>query len=150
MNVRFDRLHFVRDWDWVSEHLPLNRSEGNTGLIAYNADTGERLAAMINEDWTPTSVTCHFIVTNPVALRHKFHTRCADYVFNDCGRIKMYGAIKSTNHKAIKLDKHFGFVEVARLRDAYDIGVDSVIMELHRDNCPYWTRPEEARRVANG
>jgi hypothetical protein len=141
-------MDFVEDWQWVNHHLPLNRSEGNTGLIAYDADKQERLAALICEDWTPTSMTCHFIVANPVALRHNFHAVAAKYLFTDCGRQQAYVNIKSTNKKALKFCNHLGFGKVARLKDAYDKGVDSIIMELHRDDCPYWQL--ETRSAANG
>ena len=131
------------DWDFVQEYLPLNWTDNTSGIVAEH--DGKLCAAMICEDWTPTSVQCHFIMQDKRAFRHKFHHECARYVFSIGDRLKMIGIVPSTNEAALKLDKHFGFTEVARITDAMDVGVDAVILELPRENCPYW---EGYREVA--
>jgi hypothetical protein len=150
MNIKFRELHYSHDWPWVRKYLPLQRCEGGTGVAAYDAETGILQAAMITESWTATSVVTHMIIANKMVLRHGFFEECAWYVFTHADRCKMYGHIRSDNEAAIKLDTHIGFTEVVRLKDAYDIGVDDVVMELHRDDCRYWGGPAEDRRVANG
>jgi len=149
MKVEFRPLEYVTDWPWVKEHLPLNRVEGGTGIMAYDAQSDECLGAFVTEDWTPTSVCAHLIVANNLVLRHKFLEHCFWYVFTYCDRIKMYSNIRSDNLKSIKLVYHLGATEVARLKDAYDFGVDNVLVELHRDNCYLW-QPEEMRRISDG
>ena len=37
----------------------------------------------------------------------------------------------------IKLAKHVGFTEIARLEDARDVGDDMVVLRLRREDCKY-------------
>lgn len=132
-------MNYGPDWDWVCEYLKMALSENTKGVVCEHE--GELLAAMVCEGWTDNSVQTHIIVADKRALRHKFHHECARYVFTVADREKMIGIVPSDNEKALKLDKHFGFVELCRIKDAFEKGVDAVVMELHRDNCPYWERP---------
>lgn len=137
MMIAFRALE-QRDWPYVVENIDLAWAENTSGVVAFNAEDGTVCAAMVCQSWTENSVQCHFMVTHKAALRHKFHNECARYVFSIGGREKMIGIIPSDNEKALKLDKRFGFTDVGVIKDAYSRGVDAVIMELHRDNCPYW------------
>ena len=132
------------DWDWIREYLPLAWTDNTTGIVAMDDDYS-LCAAMVCENWTPTSVECHFIMQNRKAFRHKFHHECARYVFSIGDRLKMIGIVPSDNEAALKLDRHFGFKEVVRLKDVINHGVDAVILELNREDCPYW---EGYREVA--
>lgn len=85
-----------------------------------------------------------------MVLRHGFIEECLWYAFTVGGCLKMFGHIREDNAPALKLARHIGFKEVARLDDAHDVGVADVIVELHRDNTRYWCPAPEARRVANG
>ena len=135
----------LTDWDWICSYLDMSWSDNTTGIVAQ--DESGLLAAMVCENWTENSVQCHFIMQNKKAFRNKFHYECCRYVFTLGDREKMIGIVPSDNEKALKLDKHFGFTEVATIKDAFSKGVDAVIMELHRDSCPYWEKPKIA---ANG
>ena len=139
------QMNYQGDWHWVCGYLNMSLSDNTTGLVAE--DDGRILAAMVCENWTENSVQCHFIVEDKKALKHGFHYECARYVFSIGDREKMIGIVPSDNEKALKLDRHFGFEELVRIKDAFKKGTDAVIMELHRDNCPYW---EPERSVANG
>ena len=130
------------DWDWIQEHIPLSWTDNTSGIV-YMDDDYSLCAAMICENWTPTSVECHFIMQNRKAFRNRFHYECARYVFSMGDRLKMIGIVPSNNEAALKLDRHFGFTEVARIEDAINHGVDAVILELHRDNCPYWEQQDK-------
>lgn len=139
MRVAFRPINMQFDWGWIYSHIPLNRMEHSNGIIAYNVDTNQPIAAMICENWSKTSVECHFIVANRAALRHKFHEECANFVFTTAGKLKMFGRVPEDNTAARKLNKHFGFKELITLKDAFDVGDNVVIMELNREDCPYWT-----------
>jgi len=129
-------MNYHSDWDWVCEYLNMSLSDNTSGVVCE--DNGKILAAMVCENWTLNSVMCHFIVADRRALRHKFHNECARYVFSIGDREKMIGIVPSDNDKALKLNAHFGFTELCRIGDAFEKGIDAVILELHRDNCPYW------------
>lgn len=134
----------VSDWDWICSFLNMSWSDNTTGIVAVDETTGDLMAAMVCENWTENSVQCHFIMQDKRAFRGGFHNECCRYVFTIGDREKMIGIIPSDNEKALKLDKHFGFTEVATIKDAFKKGVDAVIMEMHRDNCPYWDQKEAA------
>jgi predicted dinucleotide-binding enzyme len=48
----------------------------------------------------------------------------------------LIGRVASTNHKALKLDKHLGFKEIARIPDAVPNG-DVIILTMRREEC-HW------------
>lgn len=60
---------------------------------------------------------------------------CFDYAFNKGKRVAVYGHVASNNERALQLDKHLGFTEVHRIKDAVDDGVDLIILEMRRENC---------------
>jgi len=132
-------------WPIIMRELPLALQQDTRGVIALNAETDELLAAVVCEDWTITSVQCHILICNRAALRAGFINEVANYVFTTGGRLSMYGMVPADNDKALRLNKHIGFTEVVRLKDAYDIGIDYVLMELRRENCPYWIQPALAQ-----
>jgi hypothetical protein len=150
VRVGFRALDTSRDWDYVKRLVPIALTEYTSGIVAVDLEAMEPVAAMVCETWTPLSVQCHFMVTNRAAFRAKFQNECARYVFTLGMREKMIGIVPSSNDAALKLNKHFGFTEVARIKDTYTHGEDAVIMEMHRDDCKYWDgfEAEELRRSA--
>ena len=122
----------------IQQYVPYSPTFDTTGFIAFNDETGESLAVFVAQDWSPTSVQVHQAILNPMVLRHEFFEECANYIFTKAGRLKMYGLVPSNNEKAISVNEKIGFKEVARLEDACDIGVDYIVMELKREDCPYW------------
>lgn len=148
MNVQFRSLDVAADWPVVSQHLDTVPMDNTTGIVAWDANTGDYLAIMVTDSWTPNSVDAHIVILNPFVLRHDFLEVCFSYVFGHSGRKKMFGQVRSDNPAALSFDKRLGFTEVARLTDVYADGVDNIILELHRDDCRYWQ--EEHRSVSNG
>lgn len=59
-----------------------------------------------------------------------------DYVFRlaDCSVV--LGLVPSGNDKALRFDKHVGFIEVARVKHAHPDG-DLVVLQLRREDCRY-------------
>jgi hypothetical protein len=131
-------------WPAIVKALPLTLKEDIRGVCCINSDTDELIGAVVCEDWTASAVSCHIMVLHPAALRAGLIQEVANYVFTVCDRIKMYGSVPAHLEKAVKLNKHIGFTEIARLEDAYDVGTDYVLMELKRENCPYWEVPASA------
>ena len=52
--------------------------------------------------------------------------------------------VPGDNEKALKFNEHLGFTIKMRLEDAWDDGVDYVVMELKKENCPYLSKIEAA------
>jgi hypothetical protein len=54
--------------------------------------------------------------------------------------------VPSNNEKALKLDRHIGFKEVARIPNAVAEGVDYIVMCMEKSECRWL--PEELREAA--
>jgi hypothetical protein len=114
----------------------------NTGGIVAVGNNGVPQAAVLFDNWSENSVTVHITVQNPMALR-RLHIEAFKYIFLTCNRKMMIGVVASNNEKAIRLDKHFGFTEIARVPNAVTDGVDQIIYQLLREDCQYLLQLEK-------
>lgn len=138
MKVVFRKFEPSCDLLSIQEVLPLSLTTDTTGIVAYDSVSRETVAVFIAQNWTPTSVQVHQAILNTMVLRHGWFEEIAKYIFTQAGRLKMYGMVPSNRLKALSLNKKCGFVEKVRLEDAADVGVDFIVMELKREDCPYW------------
>jgi RimJ/RimL family protein N-acetyltransferase len=60
---------------------------------------------------------------------------CFDYVFNQLKVHKLIGIVASDNIKALRLDKHFGYIEEAVLKGCSKNGADMHLLTMTRDQC---------------
>lgn len=96
------------------------------------------------DNWTQNSVQCHFLVTNPLVLKHSFLECCYHFMFIEHGVKFIYGLVPGNNEKALKFNAHMGFTVKTTLEGAYEEGVDYVLMELKRENCKFIELEEAA------
>lgn len=125
----------------VKQKMPYALTESTTGIVAFDKDTAETLAVFMAENWTATSVSVHQVILNSMVLRHGWLEEIANYIFTQAGRKKMYAVVPDGHTKALSLNEKIGFQQVARLDDAVDEGIDYLVLELKRENCPYWVQP---------
>lgn len=95
---------------------------------------GVIIAATGYEDFTGVSVRTHIAVNGKITkefLRFIFW-----YPFEQLKVKKLIGLVSSGNEKALKLDKNFGFVEEAIVKDVYKDG-DLHILTMTRDQCRF-------------
>ena len=137
MNIEFRTFHGPSDWGWINQQVGIVRCEDTSGIMAIDLDTNTTLGACIMDNWTQNSVQCHFMLTNPLILRHQFLECCFDFMFNASKVSRVYGLVPANNVKAVKLNTHMGFTEKARLEEAFEVGVDYLLMELKRENCKF-------------
>jgi RimJ/RimL family protein N-acetyltransferase len=142
MILAYRPLSFPDDWAWFNSILPVFRVEDSSGFVAVDASSGERVAAVVLDNFTGVSAQGHFIIETPMAIRAGFFDMCADFIFNELCIDALYALVPGENEKALKLNRHLGFTEVARLRGAVKKGVDSVVMELLPVNCGYLKKVE--------
>ena len=139
------RMLLPQDWLWVRKRILVLLTEDVKGVVAVDLKD-QLLGAIILDNWTQNSVQCHIAIDSPMLLKHGFLQECMDYVFNTCKRKIAYGVVPSDNEKALKLNRHMGFVEVARLKDSVSDGVDSVILEMTRQTSNYIPEKKNVRR----
>ena len=137
MTPIFRNFNGADDWHWVNEQVGIVQAADTGGIIAVDTETGKRVAACIMDNWTNNSVQCHFMITTPLILRHKFLECCFNYMFVEADVARVYGLVPADNKKAVKINTHMGFTIKARLEEAYDVGVDYLLMEMKRENCMF-------------
>jgi hypothetical protein len=129
---------------WVKDLLNPTFCEDTKGIVALK--NNKPIGVMLADQWTDSSVQTHIGITDPLCLKHGLHKEFCKWVFITAGRKMMIGLTPSNNEKAMKLNKHFGFTEVGRLKDAYADGVDYVQYVMKREDCKYI--PQELRKAA--
>jgi RimJ/RimL family protein N-acetyltransferase len=149
MKCVFRAFHGPSDWGWVQHHLALHRVEDTVGVIAVDEDTNTTVAGFIGDSWTATAVQGHIIIDDPMVLRHGFLEEVTDFVYNVGEREVIIATVASNNAAALSVNKKIGFSEIARIPDGMSFGVDSVIMTMTKEQCPYWT-PHTQKVAANG
>lgn len=140
--ISFKPLDNQMEYDWIKQVIRPIWCEDSVGLVAY--DEGGIAGACVADSFTVTTCIVHLGVKNPLILRRGFLEEIANYLFLVRDRKKVIGIVPSDNQKALKLNKHIGFEQVARLKDYYDVGVDYVILELERDKCRWLQRERRA------
>ena len=140
MKVKF-RAFVNADVLTVREKMDYALTESTRGIVAYNAESAETLAIFLAEGWTETSASVHQVILNSMVIRHGWFEEIASFMFTVAERKKLFTIVPDNHVKAIKLNGKLGFTQVARLQEAYAVGVDYLLLELKRENCPYWGQP---------
>jgi len=116
--------------------VPVLAVEDSCGIVAVKAGR-IYVGACVMDTWTPNSVTCTFVIENPMVLRGGFLNACCSYIFEERGRNLAYVQVAENNPKSLKFVKHIGFEEKCRLENTFKDGVGCVILELKKENCKY-------------
>lgn len=118
---------------WLHERIKGIYSPNLGSYIGLEKD-GQIIAATGYEDYTGKSVRTHIAVEGKITkefLRYIFW-----YPFNQLKVKKLIGLVSSGNEKALKLDKNFGFVEEAVVKDVYEDG-DLHILTMTKEQCRF-------------
>lgn len=134
-------FHGPTDWGWAQQYLPLLRVEDTCGMTAVDMDTNETVGMVIFDNFMYNSAQAHIILVTPMVLKYGFLEEAFEMLFEGFGKDYMYGFVREDNDKALKLNKHLGFVDKTRVIDGYGPGCDYIMMELHKDACPYYRKP---------
>jgi RimJ/RimL family protein N-acetyltransferase len=118
---------------WVMAGIDGGRYvEGMQGIGDIKDD--ELIAGVAFESQNRNTLWGHQHITKTPSK--SFWIAVANYIYNQCGCIRFSAIVDANNEKAIRLNKHIGFVVEATLKDAGDNG-DLLIMTLWRDNCRF-------------
>jgi hypothetical protein len=142
--ITFRALDLHYDYDYVKTLIEAVICDDTKGIVAER--DGRRVGAVLFDSWTLNSVQVHIGIEDPLVFKHGLHREVCVYAFLTCGTKMMLGLVPSNNAKAIKLNTHFGFEEVARIKDALEDGVDYIIMQLNKSECKYLTVEERQER----
>lgn len=97
-------------------------------------------------NWAKNSVVVHIALgagAGRALLKPGF-----SYPFEEADRRVLIGFVSAGNQMALRLDKHLGFREVARIREGHSDGKDLVILELRREDCRFLSTHQKEKRAA--
>ena len=133
--MNFTALH-PRDLGYMPQNARPNMCEDTKGIIAWG-DDDIPVAVCVLDTWSFNSCQIHIWIENAFVLKHGFAEEVFNYVFNTSGRNMIIGVTPSDNPKALKFIKHIGFVELFRIKDGHQQGVDYVVTEIRKEKCRY-------------
>lgn len=117
------------------------------GVVAED-EQGNMQAIAIMDSWSANSCHIHVTILNPWVLRNGFQQEVFGFIFGaDSGRELVIGVTPDNNAKALKFNKNMGFVEIARIPDGCEVGVDYIVTTLKKQDCRWIDQP--ARRIQN-
>ncbi len=114
---------------------------------------GKPVAGVVYDGYTGKSIAAHIWIAKGVIPSKDWYAAIFDYPFNRLQVHKVVGEVVSNNVSASRLDKHFGFVEEARIKEYSEDG-DLILYTMTRAQCrvlnsPRWAKVTEiVRRVA--
>ena len=130
--------------DWIRTKLNIAKIEDTKGISALS-DSGELYGVCAMESWTEGSVHIHVVINNPICLKkYTFVKEVCNYIFNIGGRSTIVGIVGADNKKILSFGKRLGSKEIARIKDGFKFGTDTVILELRREDCK-WIDKEAAQ-----
>lgn len=143
MNIQIRPFHGPSDWGWIQQYIPMLRVEDTCGLMAIDLDKNETVGAFIVDNILYNSAQASFILKNSMVIKHGFIEECASFVFDGLGKDIIYGYVREDNTKAMRLNKRLGYKDKTRIPEGFGKDCDFIVMELHKDNCPFYKKLSE-------
>jgi len=144
--IKLKPLTEQAEWEWVNSRAHPIQCADSQGIVAY--DKRGIQAICVADSFTVDACSVHLAIDSPFVIRHGFFHEVARHLFIACGRKRIFGLVPSSNEKALRLDVHLGFEEVARIPDAYAEGIDYVVLRMDKETCRWLKKPEEQRQEA--
>ena len=123
------------EWDFLKQRAECVLCSDTKGIVAYK--DGEIVGAVAMDTWSHNSCHIHIAVEDMLIFKHQFPEEVFHYIFNECDKGVIVGITPANNARALRFIKHIGFVEVFRLKDGFEVGVDFVCTEYRKENCRY-------------
>jgi RimJ/RimL family protein N-acetyltransferase len=142
--IAFKALETGDEWLFLQERAKVLACQDSQGIVAFDNETGKILAVCVADSFTVDACQVHFAIDNPLVIRRGFLHEIARHLFHVNNRKRIFGLVPANNTKAMKLDTHIGFREVARIPDGYADGIDYVVLRMDRDTSPWLVNLKEA------
>lgn len=118
---------------WLCDQLKCQYVEGQMQYIGLVVN-GNISAVSGFEGYNGATVRGHMAITG--RMNKEFIWFSFWYVFEQLKAHKLIGLVDSENTKAIRLDRHFGYVEEARINGGTP-GGDMIIFTMKKEQCIY-------------
>jgi hypothetical protein len=145
MSQREIRINHPGDGDWVMGRIEGVFNEKTDHVVAMHRD-GKTVGGVVFTGYLGSSLMMHSAGSKDNWVTRDFLWMIFHYAFAQLNCRKAMGLVKSTNHVALRVNKHLGWTVAAVIDDVYPDGSDLVIMEMTRDQCRYLNlRPRHYR-----
>lgn len=125
----------------------LRYSPTNMAQCIACLEDGKAIAGVIYDGYNEVTVGAHIWVDEGKVPCKEWYAAIFDYPFNRLGVKKIVGQVASHNEEASRLDKHFGFIEEARVKDYSEDG-DLIIYTMTKEQCRILNSPAWAKVVS--
>ena len=121
-----------------------------SNLIVFGQYSGARkelVGAVGFDNWSSSSVEMHCAGEGRWITRELIY-KSFTYPFVRGGVEVVIGRVGGDNAKALKLNRHLGFVEQCRIPNAWEDGHDMVIMAMQKADCKWLDLATMHRKAA--
>lgn len=118
---------------WVAEQVVQEAEWGSYYAMGAEVD-GELVSGIVFNNFNECNATAHIAVSKPNKLFLELLDHAFLYAFETCGLRRLTGLVEADNSKALKLDKHIGFLQESIMQEAGSEGQDVVVLVLWPQN----------------
>lgn len=123
----------ARVGDWVAEQVDQDSSWGDFYAMGAEAN-GELVSGIVFNNFNESNATCHIAVSKPNKLFIELLDHGYVYAFGQLKLRRLTGLVAADNHKALKLDRHIGFIEEGVMQQAGNKGQDIIMLVMWPGN----------------
>lgn len=134
-------LQTAEEWQWFKKRTSVLLGEDTTGVVAR--DDKRIHGVVVFDTFTPVAVNSHIALDTPWPSKYGLFEAVAEFAFVTAGKQRMFGLVPSNNERAIRLNRHIGYEEVARVPNTLGEGIDTVVMCIEKHNATRWLRNTE-------
>lgn len=110
----------------------------NVARIEILPDGSERLiGGAIYNTFTHRSINAHMAGFTKNWISRDLLWACFYYPFVQLGCEYIFGQVPDDNPRALALNHHLGYREIARIPDVYDNGAGLIVIRMRRADCRY-------------
>jgi RimJ/RimL family protein N-acetyltransferase len=118
---------------WVAKEVEQRCTWGS--FYAMGAEVnGKLVSGIVFNNFNECNATAHIAVSKPSKLFLELLDHAVLYAFESCGLKRVTGLVEADNSKALKLDKHIGFIEEGVMEQAGSEGQDMKVLVLWPQN----------------
>ena len=133
--ITFHAMRSQEEWDWIQQRAECVRSDDSRGMVCYR--DGKLVNAVAFDHWSHNSVHIHTAFEDFLCFKHGWPEAVFGWIFMECDKGVIMGVTPASNEKAVRFNKHIGFVELFRVKDGFEVGIDFVVSEYRKENCKY-------------
>ena len=118
---------------WVAKEVVQEAEWGSYYAMGAEVD-GQIVSGIVFNNFNECNATAHIACSKPNKLFLELLDHAFLYAFETCGLRRLTGLVEADNSKALKLDKHIGFLQESIMREAGSEGQDVVVLVLWPQN----------------